>query len=84
MRRREQVPATVLVPEERGRPRFFSGPASSPSSPERGQSTVIKAGRDWDVLSSSDFGEDAHATPAIVDGRIYLRTAGHLYCFGLR
>ncbi len=51
---------------------------------ERGQSTVIKAGRDWDVLSSSDFGEDAHATPAIVDGRIYLRTAGHLYCFGLR
>ena len=29
------------------------------------------------------FGEDTYATPAIVDGRIYLRTAGHLYCFGL-
>jgi hypothetical protein len=22
------------------------------------------------------------ATPAVVDGRIYLRTAGHLYAFG--
>jgi hypothetical protein len=25
----------------------------------------------------------AYATPAIVEGRIYLRTAGHLYCFGI-
>ena len=27
--------------------------------------------------------EDAYATPALVGGKIYLRTAGHLYCFGL-
>ncbi|MEC7556867.1 MAG: PQQ-binding-like beta-propeller repeat protein, partial [Planctomycetota bacterium] len=26
-------------------------------------------------------GEETYATPAIVDGRIYLRTNGHLYCF---
>lgn len=50
---------------------------------ERGKLTVVKAGREWEVLSQADFGEDVYATPAIVDGRIYLRTAGHLYCFGL-
>jgi hypothetical protein len=50
---------------------------------ERGRLTVVRAGRDWRVLSASDFEEDAYATPALADGRVYLRTAGHLYCFGL-
>ncbi len=50
---------------------------------EAGQLSVVSAEREWQVLSSADFEEDAHATPAIVDGKIYLRTAGHLYCFGL-
>jgi outer membrane protein assembly factor BamB len=44
---------------------------------------VVQAGRDWKVLSTSAFEEDVYATPAIADGRIYLRTAGHLYCFGV-
>jgi hypothetical protein len=35
------------------------------------------------VLAKSDFEEGTYATPAIVEGRIYLRTAGHLYCFGI-
>ncbi len=51
---------------------------------ERGRLSVVRAGRDWRVLARSDFEEDAYATPAIADGRIYLRTAGHLYCFGLK
>jgi outer membrane protein assembly factor BamB len=50
---------------------------------ERGRLTVVRAGRDWRVLSTSDFEEDAYATPALADGRVYLRTAGHLYCFGM-
>ncbi len=50
---------------------------------ERGRLTVVRAGRDWEVLGSSDFEEDAYATPALAGGRIYLRTARHLYCFGL-
>jgi len=49
---------------------------------EQGRLTVVKAGRDWEVLTTSDFKEDVYATPAIADGRIYLRTVGHLYCFG--
>lgn len=49
---------------------------------QRGKLTVLEAAEGWKELDSADFGEDAYATPALVDGRIYLRTAGHLYCFG--
>jgi outer membrane protein assembly factor BamB len=49
---------------------------------EEGRLTVISSAGDWQVLHTAEFGENAYATPAIVDGRIYLRTAGHLYCFG--
>ena len=49
---------------------------------ERGRLTVISAAGNWKVLSTANFGEDTYATPAIVNGKIYLRTVGHLYCFG--
>jgi len=49
---------------------------------ERGDAAVLGATADLPVLSRSRFNEDVYATPAIVDGRIYVRTAGHLYCFG--
>jgi len=51
---------------------------------QKGESTVLSAADGWTTLSTADFGEDGFATPAIVDGRIYLRTNGHLYCFGER
>ena len=51
---------------------------------ERGNLTVLSAGEDWKVLHRARFEEDVYATPALVDGRIYLRTAGHLYCFGIK
>jgi outer membrane protein assembly factor BamB len=50
---------------------------------ERGRLTVVSAVANWRVLATSDMREDTYATPALVDGKIYLRTAGHLYCFGL-
>jgi len=49
---------------------------------QRGTLSVVSAWAEWKVLATADFGEDAYATPAIVDGRIYLRTTGHLFCFG--
>ena len=48
---------------------------------ERGVITVLKADRDWSVVSSHDFGERVLATPAIRNGRIYLRTDEAMYCF---
>ncbi|VTR99797.1 outer membrane protein assembly factor BamB family protein [Tuwongella immobilis] len=50
---------------------------------ERGHLSIIQASGDWDVLSQAKFPDDALATPAIVDGRIYLRTQSTLYCFGI-
>lgn len=47
-----------------------------------GQVTVLKAGADWEVLSTGDLQEQVVATPAIGDGRIYIRTDQMLYCFG--
>ena len=49
---------------------------------ERGWLTVVSAQGNWEVLSTTEFGEDAYATPALLDGKIYLRTTKHLYCFG--
>lgn len=49
---------------------------------QQGELTVLSAKADWEVLHAAEFGEEVFATPALVDGRIYLRTAGHLYCFG--
>ena len=43
--------------------------------------TVLRAGGEYDVISKAEFNQVAFATPAIADGRVYLRTAGALYCF---
>ncbi len=51
---------------------------------QRGKLSIVSANPSWELLGKADFGEDAYGSPAIVDGRIYLRTNGHLYCFGLR
>ncbi len=48
---------------------------------ERGVVTVLQAGREWDTVSSHDFGERIMATPVLHAGSIYLRTDAALYCF---
>ncbi|HJT76985.1 MAG TPA: PQQ-binding-like beta-propeller repeat protein, partial [Gemmataceae bacterium] len=49
---------------------------------DKGTLAVVRAGRDWQVLSSADFEESVYATPALAGGQVFVRTAGHLYCFG--
>ena len=51
---------------------------------ETGRLTVVSATDDLKLLHATEMKEDVYATPAIVDGRIYLRTANGLYCFGLK
>ena len=48
---------------------------------EPGVVTIVANQSDWQVLSSRNFREKIHATPAISGGRIFLRTAKALYCF---
>lgn len=47
-----------------------------------GKITVLKAAAEWDVLQVNDLADEVHATPALGDGGIYVRTHGTLYCFG--
>jgi outer membrane protein assembly factor BamB len=46
-----------------------------------GKMTVLQAGADWQVLAVNDLGDEIHATPALSEGRIYVRTHSSLYCF---
>lgn len=41
---------------------------------------IIETGAEYKVVNTIDMGESTFATPAYLNGRIYLRTAGHLYC----
>lgn len=48
---------------------------------QRGTVVVIAAGDALKVLARNDLREPIFATPAIIDGRLYLRTEKHLFVF---
>lgn len=47
---------------------------------EDGTTYVVKAGATFELLSKNTIGEVALATPAVADGRLFLRTVSTLYC----
>ncbi len=49
----------------------------------RGVITVVKAGREFSVVAQNDLKERIQATPALVDGVVYVRTHKKLYAFGV-
>ena len=49
---------------------------------QKGTVLVLPAGESLNILARNDFNEQIMATPAIVDRKLYLRTASALYCFG--
>jgi hypothetical protein len=67
---------------------YYSSPVGADgkifTASEDGHVSVIKAGADWEVVAVNDMDDAIHATPAPVDGRLYLRTNSALYCFGTR
>lgn len=67
---------------------YYASPVEGDSkvflADQRGHLTVLSSYAEWTPLHDVEFGEDIYATPAIVEGRIYLRTSGHLYCFGAK
>ena len=48
---------------------------------DAGRVAVLRAGGQWSVLRTNELGEDVYATPAISDGKLYVRTATRLYSF---
>ena len=84
------VPATSAVFKQgrvRGAAdRYFSSPVAADGKvflvSETGIVTVIKAGADQEILAVNELDDECYATPAIADGRIYIRTRSTLFCFG--
>ena len=44
--------------------------------------SVLKAAGDWEVLAVNELDDEVFSTPAIADGRVYIRTRSALYSFG--
>ena len=47
-----------------------------------GQVSVLKAAGDWEVLKVNELDDESFGTPAIADGRIYVRCRSAMYAFG--
>ena len=70
--------------ERVGRGDFSSSPVCIDGkiycSSRTGEFTVIKASPKYELLGRSQLGEATHATPAISNGRMFLRGFEHLFC----
>jgi outer membrane protein assembly factor BamB len=68
--------------------KYFSSPVAADDKVfligEAGAVSVLKAAGDWQILTVNQLDDECFATPAIADGRIYIRTRSALYCFGTR
>jgi outer membrane protein assembly factor BamB len=66
--------------------RYWSSPVAADGkiflASEEGKIVVLRADAEWEILAANNLEEDIFATPAILDGRIYVRTRETLYCFG--
>ena len=49
---------------------------------DTGETTVIAAALEFRVLAKNPLGEKCQASPAIAQGRIFIRTAENLFCIG--
>jgi len=67
--------------------KYFASPVGADGKvflvSQDGTASVVDAKAQWEILSVNPLDDEVFATPAIAEGRIYLRTRGALYCFGL-
>lgn len=65
--------------------KYYASPVSAAGKiyliDTEGNTAVMEAGKEWKVLSTTSLGEPCYATPAIVDGKVFIRTEKHLACF---
>lgn len=68
--------------------RFFASPVAADGKvffvSLNGTVTVLAAGPDHTVIAKNEMDDEVYATPAIADGRVYLRTKLALWCFGAK
>jgi outer membrane protein assembly factor BamB len=67
--------------------RYYASPVAADGKifmlSETGKIAVLQPGGGLEPSVVNDLGDDIYATPAISDARLYVRTRGWLYCFGL-
>lgn len=65
---------------------YFASPVAGDAkvyfASQGGKVSVVKAAGEWELLGVSDLGEEIWSTPALADGRLFIRTQKALYCFG--
>jgi outer membrane protein assembly factor BamB len=49
-----------------------------------GEYFVFKAAREYELVRRGTLGEPVSASPALVDGKLFVRGATHLFCFGTK
>lgn len=82
--------ATGEIKYEGGRPpkpaRFFGSPVAFAGfvalTSEEGDTYMIKAGPAFEIARTNSIGEATWASPAIANGRVYIRGAKHLFAIG--
>jgi outer membrane protein assembly factor BamB len=66
--------------------KYFASPVGADGKvwliSQDGTVSVVSAQGDWEILAVNALGDEVFATPAITDGRLYIRTQNMLYCFG--
>jgi outer membrane protein assembly factor BamB len=70
----------------RGGASYFASPVAADGLiymvDEAGDTVVFRSGREFDVVARNRIGERTVASPALADGRIYIRTDRAIYCIG--
>jgi outer membrane protein assembly factor BamB len=66
--------------------KYFASPVGADGKvflvSQDGTVSVVSAAAAWDILAVNALGDEVFATPAIADGRLYVRTRSMLYAFG--
>jgi outer membrane protein assembly factor BamB len=66
--------------------KYFASPVGADGKvflvSQDGTVSVVEAKGQWEILSVNALEDEVFATPAIADGRIYVRTKSALYAFG--
>jgi outer membrane protein assembly factor BamB len=68
--------------------KYFASPVAADGKVyligQGGTVSVVKATGDWEILAVNELDDECYATPAIADGRLFVRTQSAIYCFGNR
>jgi outer membrane protein assembly factor BamB len=72
--------------KRRGGASYFASPVVSDGNiylvDEGGDTLIVKAGRSYERVAKNSLGYRTVASPALSDGKIYIRTSRYLYCIG--